>query len=313
VLQQRVDRPLSQRTGYALAIFGALLWGFIGIAGAEIERLTHMLSAETSTWRLLIGGCALVAVGVGTGELRGWSSVRGSLRQIALTSVSAAVSAISFLEAVARIGVATSTVVFMGMCPLFGVLISSWRNRGLPSASVLSGALLAVVGLALVCGSQTLVASDHQRGLAGFGFGVLAGLAFVTTTLVNQRASGQLGPISVVGLSFCGAGLLTSTLIPFQSHPPAHWSAPAVGWLLFMAAVPTALGHVAFFAGLQRGVSATAGLVITTFELVSASVMAVIMLGESLRPAAIAGICVIFVSVVVAREAEDQDLEVPHT
>jgi len=66
----------------------------------------------------------------------------------------------------------------------------------------------------------------------------------------------------------------------------------------------TTVGYLAFYAGLQRGVSATAAAVLSLLEPVAATVLAVLLLGQRLAILAGAGIVILLAAVLLVREPD---------
>ncbi len=96
-------------------------------------------------------------------------------------------------------------------------------------------------------------------------------------------------------------------LLPFAAAEGLlpHTADPVrVLWLLvYVAAVPTALAYALYFAGAAVVRSATVS-VITLLEPVSAAVIAVVLLGEHLAPATVAGTLLLLAAVVGLAVAE---------
>ena len=297
---------------YGLVVLGALLWGTLGTAGSELARTSGMSSAEISSWRLSIGGVILLAIATWTGELRRVPRTWVAASRVAFTSVMTAVCAITFLEAIERLGVASATVVALGLGPVFILLASPLRGQKVPLGSSVAGSIMALGGLVLVCGPDAFAFGADSESIVGVAYGLVCGAAFAGMTMINRRRVEHLGPITFVGLTFCGSGLLTAAAVMLEPTNDVRLTAAAVSWLVYMAVVPTALGYVVYFAGLGRGVPASSAMITTLLELVSAATLAVVVLHESIGALTGAGSALIIAAAVVMRpkahQAEQQSL-----
>ncbi|MCZ2264096.1 DMT family transporter, partial [Isoptericola sp. QY 916] len=178
---------------------------------------------------------------------------------------------------------------------------SAVRARRLPRVPVLAALATSVVGLALVSGVRPVAGTT--RDLAwGLALALVAAVAFAATTVVNRRVLPGLGPAPLLGTSFTLAGLVS--LVPAAGAGLALGSLDATAWwtLAFLALVQTAVGYLAFYAGLQRGVGATSAALLSLLEPVGAAVLAVVVLGEALTPAAVLGIALVLGAVLLARD-----------
>ncbi|MFE5294757.1 DMT family transporter [Isoptericola sp. NPDC056618] len=289
------------RAGAALVAAGALLWGTGGVAAATIGAHSAMPPTAVSALRLLGGGLAVLAVTAATGQLRRVPLTRASARHVALTAALTAVFGAAYFQSVAHVGVAVATVVALGAAPLVVTARSAVRARRLPRVTVLAALATSVVGLALVSGVHPVAGTT--RDLAwGLALALVAAVAFAATTVVNRRVLPGLGPAPLLGTSFTLAGLVS--LLPAAGAGLALGSLDATAWwtLAFLALVQTAVGYLAFYAGLQRGVGATSAALLSLLEPVGAAVLAVVVLGEALTPAAVLGIALVLGAVLLARD-----------
>ncbi|MFE5341893.1 EamA family transporter [Isoptericola sp. NPDC056578] len=295
------DGPAPARGGAVLVAAGALLWGTGGVAAATIAAHSAMSPTAVSALRLLGGGLAVLAVTAATGQLRRVPRTRASARHVALTAALTAVFGAAYFQSVAHVGVAVATVVALGAAPLVVAARAAVRARRLPRVPVLMGLVTSVVGLALVSGVRPVAGSSRDLA-AGLALALVAAVAFAATTVVNRRALPGLGPAPLLGTSFPLAGLVS--LLPAAGTGLALGSLDATAWwtLAFLALVQTAVGYLAFYAGLQRGVGATSAALLSLLEPVGAAVLAVAVLGEALTPTAVLGIALVLGAVLLARD-----------
>lgn len=294
-------RTTAFDSGFGLVVVAALLWGTLGTAGSEISRTSGMSSAEISSIRLVIGGVILLTIAMWSGELRRVQWTRAATSRVAITSVLTAIYAIAFLEAIEHLGVASGTVVTLGVGPILVLLEAILGGRGRPLGSAIVGSIMSIVGLVLVCGPEALLLGADSRSVVGAAYALICGIGFAAMTAVNRRPIEHLGPITLVGLTFCGSGLLAISAVALESTGDVRLTQASIVWILFISIVPTALGYVAYFAGLARGVPASSALISTLLELVSAASLAVLLLHESIGTMTAAGSALIIGAAVVMR------------
>jgi DME family drug/metabolite transporter len=237
----------------------------------------------------VIGGSLLLALAVGArgprGELRALCTVRGTRRAgLVLAAVSVGGYQLAFCSAVRLTGVAIGTVVAIGSAPVLTGLIS--RLTGGPPLS--RRWMAATVGA--VTGCAVLVTSGSAAGvnLPGVGLAVTAGLCYAVYVVSAARLiSAGIGERAVMGALFGGAAVLLAPVL----------LAGAPGWLLtarglavagYLGVVTTAVAYLLYGRGL-RSVPAPVAVTLGLAEPVVATLLALIVLGERLTPAAAAG------------------------
>jgi len=294
---------VTARGGGALLVaLGALLWGTGGIAAATITAHSGASATAVSALRLLLGGLAVLGVTAATGQLRRIPRTAATARHVGLTAALTAVFGAAYFQSVVQVGVAVATVVALGGAPLVVAAYGTVRARRLPRVPVLVALAASLAGLVLVCdvrGAGGGAPGDQAWGVA---LALLAAVAFAATTVVNRRVLPGLAPAPLIATSFTLAGLVS--LVPAVPAGLDLGSFDATAWatLAFLALVQTAVGYLAFYAGLQRGVSATSAALLSLLEPVGATALAVLVLGEDVTPAAAVGIVLVLGAVLLARD-----------
>ena len=107
--------------------------------------------------------------------------------------------------------------------------------------------------------------------------------------LVAEGVAARLGPLALAALVCAGAAAtLTAGAAATGELQPAAVSAAGYGWLAAIALVSTVGALALFFAGLPR-VGPTAASILSTAEPLTAVLLAVAVLGDTLGPAQLAG------------------------
>ncbi len=285
----------QRATGAALLVCaGAALFGTIGTARALGP---DDASSSAITLVRLVVAISLMWLAV---LLTGRSRMLGPVvrtRAVWVAGLAQAVFQVSFLSAVTRVGVATGTLVAIGMTPLLTGLYQAVRTRHLARAWLVATAC-GLVGLVL------LVGIGDRADTVGL---LLAGAASASyaTFIVTGGAIGVRGldVTSVLPVVFTVAAAVQLPALAF-----ADWGWLATGsgrWMvLYLALVPTVLAYALFNRGLSGVDSATASTVGLVEPLV-ATVLAVLVLDETLGPVQVVGAVLVGAGVVLAARAPE--------
>lgn len=268
----------------SLAI-AATFWGTGGAVAVVLGRDHGLGPVAVSFWRFAVAAAAVAAIRL----LAPGPTAHESWRAAVLSGAGMAVSQAAYFGAVAHAGLAVGTLVTIGASP---VLIALGARRLLGERI---GAAQAATMCGAVGGLVLLTADPGGPGAAtflGVGLAVLSALTYSAVILLARRNRGGgagksafvAGAIMLAPLAL-GEGLLPTTGDPFT----------AAAWLVFLGVVPTALAYRWFFAGLATVPAATAS-VVALLEPVAASLMALVLLGERIGAAGLAGAAVVLVS-----------------
>ncbi|KRV49859.1 hypothetical protein AQ490_19485 [Wenjunlia vitaminophila] len=300
--------PVSRGILYLAA--AATSWGTAGAAAALLYRGSDLGPVAVSFWRHLGGVLLLLplvrpslwAGGRHRADHGGRTPRRRGDRCHALvTGVAMAVFQTGYFAAVAATGLAVATVITLGSGPVLiavGARITVGERLG-------SGGTVAVLGALAGLGVLVLGGGAASVRPAGVALSLLSAGGYAVVTLLS-RARGAAGadPLRIALAAFGVGAVCLLPLAAAEGLWPDHFTTGSTPVLLvYLAAVPTALGYGLYFAGLAVVRAATAS-VITLVEPVTAAVVAVVVLGERLTPATVAGTSVLLVSIGVLAVAE---------
>jgi drug/metabolite transporter, DME family len=277
--QERSSVPSS----LCLALAG-LLWGTGGLTGTLLGRAAGASPLLVAALRLLAGGAVLLAVRVIPG--RRWPSSRAAWRRVAVTGTLAAAFQACYFSAVGLTSVSLATLVTIGGTPVLVQLAELVRRRGRWERSAATRTALAVGGLALLVGLPA--GGRGPSDLAGAGMAVLAAAGFATLTVIGTDPVPGLDAETVTGLGFTLGGLALLPLAAAVSGLSFQPSLAALGWLAALGTGPTALAYTLYFRGLSRSPAST-GAILSLLEPLTATLLSVLLLGNRLSPAGIAG------------------------
>jgi drug/metabolite transporter, DME family len=269
----------GERGGAGLVLAAAVLWGTTGTARALAPAAASPLSVGAV--RIAVGGAALVVVARLLGGLRrgaGWP-----VGPVVAGAAAVAGYQLAFFSAVARTGVAVGTMVAIGVAPPLAGLLA-WVTRGeRPGHRWYGATALAVAG-----GGLLAVAGQAVRfSPAGMALALAAGAAYAVVAVAAKQLLAGHGQVEVMAVLFAGGALL---LLPVAALLPLGWLATPRGALaaLHLGLLATAAAYVLFAAGLGRVSVATAATMSLAEPLVAAT-LGVLVLGERLTLAGLAG------------------------
>lgn len=286
--------------GLFYVIVAATSWGTAGAAAALLYGNSGLGPLALTFWRAL-GGCVLLLAAravrarhrAGRATPRPYEPAGRRAVRILVTGIGLTVFQAAYFGAVEVTGLAVGTVVTLGAAPVMVALV----GRVTMGERLGAGGALAVAGG--LTGLLVLVLGGDGAGTvrpAGVVLALLAAAGYSTMTLYTRhlgRDGGGGDPHTTTLTSFAVCAVL---LLPFAVAeglwPQAHGIVRTLGLMIYMVAIPTALAYGLYFAGLAA-LRATTVTVITLIEPVTASVIAVVLLGERLTAATVVGTAVL--------------------
>ncbi len=152
--------------------------------------------------------------------------------------------------------------------------------------------------LALALGGAALIIGFERGGsAAGVALAIAAASIYAVYILAGTRLMRNVPPLAAATVVICSTAVVYGG-IAFVRGPV--WPATAGGWLSIaaLALVSTVAAIAFFFAGLER-VGPTSASILSTLEPAVAVTLAVLLLGEALTPAKLAGGLLILAAVLV--------------
>jgi drug/metabolite transporter, DME family len=272
------------KQGILFILGGALLWGTTGTAQALAPQGAQPLAI--GSLRLVVGGLALLAYFFFTREP--FKLEKRDILPLLLAAVCMAAYQVLFFAGVKRTGVAVGTIVGIGSSPVLAGVLGYWFRKEPPGWRWGAATLLAVAGCALLA----LTGAEIHVDLLGMLLAVGAGGAYATFSLASKGLL-ERRPVSLVmAASFCLAAVLLSPLLFTQD---LSWLAQPRGVLviLHLGILATATAYILFGQGLRR-VGLAHAVTLSLAEPLTAGLLGVFLLGESLSVPAGVGIALIF-------------------
>ncbi|WP_022905361.1 DMT family transporter [Curtobacterium sp. B18] len=311
----RASRPAG---GLAAVLVAAAVWGTTGTATHFAPGVPAFVFGAVTFG---LGGLVLAA-GARRGTL---DAIRdpASRRWVLLGAVSLVVYAVAFYAALADAGVALGTTVAIGSSPVFAGLVEWVADGRRVTGRWVVATLVSVVGMVVVTLARSEGSGAGGSLVLGLGAALSAGLTYASYSWAVARgmrgasAPGALpggvslpggpgaenvvrarsGERGLVGAVFGLAALPLVVLAVVAGHASLG---VASNWpvFLYLALVPTVLGHSLYALGL-RSVRASVATLLSLFEPVVAAVLAVLVVGEHLGVGGWVGIALVVVGLAV--------------
>ncbi|UUU23682.1 DMT family transporter [Streptomyces sp. DSM 40750] len=282
----------TPRSGTALLVLAGLLWGTGGLAGSLLASRAGLQPVAVAAYRLLVGGALITAYAVAAGRLTAVPRTRAVAARVAASGVLLGVFQAAYFAAVEATSVGLATLTTMVAVPVLVTAGAAVLDRRLPTRRAAGSVVIAAGGLVLLLGSPSGTSGNRA---AGAGLALIAALGFAVLTLDRRAPLPGLDRTVATGLGFLAGGLL---LLPIGlvSGMELPLRVDAVGALVFLGLVPTAIAYLGYFAGLRRA-GAAAGVVAVLLEPLTATLLAVLLGRESLGGPQILGALLLLVSI----------------
>jgi DME family drug/metabolite transporter len=260
--------------GITLVLLAAICWGTSGTSSTYAPESASSLSIGSI--RIIIGAMGLLVVALIEG--RGRSRPSWPWKLVFIGAVGVAGGQLAFFTAVDRAGVAVSTVLTIGVAPVFAGILSAIYLHQRPGRKWALATALAVIGASImVLGTADAVGGDPT----GLLFGVFGGAGYAIYVTVSKRMIEQgHDAVDVTAAIFCGAAIL---LLPVFVLGDWRWVLEPRGAAvaLYLGLGTNTLPYLLFGLGLALVPVATAAT-LTLMEPLTATLLGVAWLDERL-------------------------------
>lgn len=292
-----VSTHLRARAGLLAVSGGALLWGTTGVAVRVIHDRSGLAAVPIGCYRLAIAAVALGLLFGRGGARRLRVVVRRHRWSLVLSGAGLGGYQALYFVGVECVGVSVSTLVSLAVAPVALTVagaVSGHRRPALGSLATLGCAVGGLTLVSLASGSSAAVAPHPLVGiLASLG----SGLGYAGTTVLNRRLVADGEPLLLTAAtSGVGALVLLPVALPFGMALPHDLVSD--GWLVYLGIVSTVVAYGLFYAGLRTTPAEVAG-VLTLLEPLTATVLAAVLLGESLNGLGVVGTALLMVAIAV--------------
>ncbi len=248
----------------------AILWGTTGTTQAFAPAGAHPIAIGAT--RLAVGGLFLLSIllVIGKFNLRGWP-----IKTTIMASLCMALYNPLFFSAVSITGVAIGTVVAIGSAPIFSGLIEWMYGKVRPPKIWWNSTFLSIIGCLFIFVNQEVLVNP-----LGIVMALGAGLSFASYTFISRSLVENHSSLSVVAVVFTLSAIWLS---PFLFVFDMSWimSLRGVGVSLQLGMMATGIAYLLFAKGLVH-VSSSTAVTFSLAEPLTAALLGVFLLGESL-------------------------------
>lgn len=277
---------MTDRLAPFLILMAAILWGTTGTAQAFAPSTAHPIAIGAT--RLAVGGLFLFVILLITGKVdfRNWP-----IKTTVLAALSMALYQPLFFSAVSITGVAIGTVVAIGSAPILSGVIEWIFLKKLPTLVWWGATFLSILGCLMLFMDKESVYADPLGILMAIG----AGLAFASYTVISRDMIGSNSSLSVVAVVFTLSAIF---LAPFLFIFDMSWitNLRGVTVSIHLGIVATGIAYLLFARGLIYVPSSTA-VTLALAEPLTAALLGVFLVGETLHVTAWLGICLLMLGI----------------
>ncbi|GIO22146.1 EamA family transporter [Oceanobacillus sp. J11TS1] len=269
-----------------LIVIAAMLWGTTGTTQALAPSSAHPIAIGAT--RLAVGGLFLLFVVfiTGKGNFANWP-----IKATIIASLSMALYQPLFFSAVMTTGVAVGTVVAIGSAPILSGLIEWIFIRVRPQRVWWVSTALSIIGCLLLFANQEAVYVDPLGILMALG----AGLTFACYTLSSGKLVENHSSLSAVAVVFTLSAMMLSPLL-FLFDMSWLTSVHGVVVALQLGVMATGIAYLLFAQGLRNVASSTA-VTLALIEPLTAALLGVFVLNESLSLLSWVGVLLLMLGV----------------
>lgn len=278
---------------YACVFIAGSLWGTIGLF-VKLMQGYGSSSSYTSFLRMAIGFILLVIITLVKDGPKAFKVTKGTLIScILLGFVCQAVYNVVYSNAVNTIGMSLSSVLLY-TAPVFTSITSFLFFKEKIGKQKFLALIINIVGCVLT------VTGGHFEGLSfevsGLLFGVAAGFCYSLTAIFGRLAADEGSPFAVATYNFLFATLFLAVFHPWTTvENPLNLPLILAG--IGFALIPTALGYIFYFKGLQGITESSKVPVVASVETVVATIIGILVFHENMRLGNIVGMICVVVSI----------------
>ena len=301
--------------GALLIALAALLWGTTGIVAKFLFQGSDLQAITLGFLRLAVALPFFLLLMVrelsqqkreadNTGQSR-LSINRKSLMPLIALGLFQAFYQGSYLLAVDMTGAGIATLIALCLAPVIVAVAAA------PLLGEKPGLVTILALVAAIAGTSMLVISDMDSAgelrLGGILVAVFAAFIYAGFTLTSRYSSTGAPVFTTAFICFFTAALILLPVVWLTGGFEGMQSLALKHWLMvcYVGVVPTCIGYLSFFAGMQT-TPATLSSIIVTLEPLFVALLAWIFLGEVLGVVGIAGALILTIAVIVASQSSAQ-------
>lgn len=272
------------RTRNASLVLAGIFFGTTGTAQALGPKSVSPLAIGSA--RLIFGALLLY---IFHRAMRTASS-KISRQDLILGAIGVALYQITFFSAVKSTGVAIGTVTALGSAPALTGVVAYLINREKPTKRWFVATVITSFGIIVLSTAKNSASFNFHGFLLALG----AGASYSLFAVVSKRALGE--GVKITEAMFRIFALAAMLSFPLLFVGDLNWilSAKGSAMILWLGLVPTAFAYMAYAYGLEKVRASTASTLILA-EPATATILAALVLGETINGRGWIGISVVIV------------------
>lgn len=199
-----------------------------------------------------------------------------------------------------------SSVVLVSFGPLFVAVASAIVLKERLTGRMLLGMVIAIGGGIVIGLADAGGASQGRSPLAGNALALAGALCLAPYLIIGRALRAKLSLLAYVTLVYGAAAVVLLLLLMATGTPIVFETPSALVWIVLLALVPQLIGHTSFNWAVRRMPAAFATIPVLG-EPVGTSIMAVLLLGESIKPLTIAGAVIALAGIAFMSMAKKQE------
>lgn len=272
----------SSLSAILCVIAASVLWGTTGTVSAFIPDVSPL---AVGAFSMGVGGVLLV-LNAKNNLLSDRQKLLSKLSLLFIGSLCVAIYPLAFYSSMRLAGVAIGTVISIASAPFFTVIMERLiSNKRVTSRWVVSF-IFGVVGVILLTLGKTQyldINTQANNRILGVLLGLVAGLTYATYSwtarqMIENGVNSKSAMASMFGLS---AILLLPSLLLTGGN--LFLDAKHISVALYLAIAPMFFGYLLFGQAL-RVIEASKATLITLLEPIVATILAIIIIGETFSP-----------------------------
>lgn len=282
----------AERRGILEVLLSGTLWGTIGVFVLFMDRFGSTTEL-TCFLRMVFAFLILFAMTLFQFGLSAFSIDRRSLAACLLLGfLCQGLYNIFYNEAILSLGMTVSAVL-LNLAPLCGMIASRLFFHEVVTLPKFLGILLCMAGCYLTVTGGII--HSESLSMTGLLYGVGAGLTYGMTSIFGRMAGFRCNAWVMSTYSYFFAALALGLF----SHPLAgiSWNRPLLVTGFLYALLPTALGYLFYYRGVQKITENSKVPVIASIETVISALFGIFFFQEPLGPIHLLGIVLVMASI----------------
>lgn len=285
----------SSLIGYLFVSVSGILWGLNGYFVSRMASVgaSPLITAFSGHFLALLPLLVILLMNKGVAGLK--ISKKGLFYSILLGALTKGIFKIATDTSISLIGVSTASIL-MYLAPVFTAIMSmiffKERLRGYQHAALvlnLLGCILMVTG-----------GNFEELTISGLGLtlGVLAGFLYALNTIIGKVATSGDDPLTMTFYMLLFSALTMGIISKPWEHLSLLGESTFVFWAIINSLATGLIANILFLRGLSMNVDASKVTIITSVEVIVASLSGVLLLNEQINLVGFVGIVLMMFSIV---------------